>query len=185
MSEPLASAEREPPGWLPIDPDLDAAEDTPRHLSAGPFDTTGRSRWPRLRPSVLAAVFVGGCVGGLARYAITQAWPTPAYRFPWSTFLVNDVGAFILALLIVVVADVLPRTAYLRPLVGTGFCGALTTFSSVVASADELVAHGHARTGAMYVVASVLAGLASAALGLVVGRSVAANRNKARQRGAQ
>ena len=122
------------------------------------------------RASVVGAVFAGGCVGGLARYAVTQHWPTPDDRFPWPTFTVNVAGAFILGVLIVVVSDVLRGSTYLRPLIGTGFCGALTTFSSVVVTADEQIAHGHASLAVTYLVTSIVVGLLAAWAGLLLGR---------------
>ena len=126
---------------------------------------------PARRPTLLA-IFLGGCLGGWARYAVTTAWPAAAGRFPWSTFTVNTVGAFVLSIVVVVAVETAaPRLT--RPLLGTGFCGALTTFSSVVVAADELVAHRHAATAAAYVVASIAAGLAAAAVGLVGARAVA------------
>ena len=63
---------------------------------------------------------------------------------------------------------------YLRPLLGTGFCGAFTTFSSVVVTTDLLLAHGHAGTALAYLGASIGGGLAAALLGLVAGRALAA-----------
>lgn len=162
---------------LPIDPDVDADEDARHHAGSGPFDQPRPTRWPRLRPAVLAAVFIGGCVGGLARYQVTRAWPTPVHGFPWATFVINSSGAFLLALLLVVVIEVLPPTTYVRPLLGTGFCGAWTTFSSIVVTTDQLIANGHPRLGATYVLTSMVAGLGSAALGLVLGRSIGAWRH--------
>jgi len=82
----------------------------------------------------------------------------------------------VLALLVIVVLEVLPSPAYLRPMIGTGFCGALTTFSSVAVDADQLATHGHAGLAAGYVAASVFAGLAAASFGMVLGRSIAASR---------
>ena len=94
---------------------------------------------------------------------------------------VNLVGAFILALLIVVVSDLLRGSTYLRPLIGTGFCGALTTFSSVVVAADELVAHGRAGLATTYLIVSIAGGLVVAWLGLMSGRAftAAADRRRA------
>ncbi|MDQ1685758.1 MAG: fluoride exporter [Frankiaceae bacterium] len=150
----------------PIDPDLDPAEDAPHHPGArrepGP-----RSRWPRIAPTVVGLVFAGGCLGGWARYAVTTAWATPAGRFPWSTLWVNTAGAFVLGVVVVLAARG-PRA--LRPLVGTGFCGGLTTFSALVVAADRLAAHGHAGTAIAYLVASTAAGLAAAWLGFAVTR---------------
>lgn len=160
---------------LPIDPDVDVDEDARHHRAARP-PVQPASTWPRFRLSVVAAVFAGGCIGGLVRYAVTHDWPTPDDHFPWPTFGVNVAGAFVLAVLIVVVSDVFRGSTYLRPLLGTGFCGALTTFSSIVVSADEQIAHGHPRLAATYLVASILAGLAAAWVGLKAGRAYAASR---------
>jgi CrcB protein len=124
-----------------------------------------------VRVSVVGAVFAGGCVGGVLRYAAGEHWATSPYDFPWPTFGVNVAGAFILALLIVVVSDVLGPSTYLRPLVGTGFCGALTTFSSVVVVADRMFAHGHACTATVYLVVTIAAGLAAGVLGITTGRT--------------
>ena len=154
---------------LPIDPDVDVAEDARHHHGALP-DAVPRPAWPQFQPSVVATVFAGGCIGGLVRYAVTHHWPTPDGRFPWPTLTVNLAGAFVLAALIVIVGDVLGESTYARPLIGTGFCGALTTFSSVVVDADRLLAHGHVGLGLGYLVVSIATGLAAAALGLVLAR---------------
>ena len=151
--DPLVAGE-----GLPVDPDT--APVPPR--------APGRRR-PGGR--VLAAIFLGGCVGGALRYAVTSAWPTPTDRFPWSTFAVNVAGAFLLAVVVVVAAD-LVSSRHLRPLLGTGFCGALTTFSSVVVGADQLIARHRPGTAAAYLVATVLAGLAAGLLGLIGARAV-------------
>ncbi|MCW2673506.1 MAG: crcB3 [Frankiales bacterium] len=156
----------------------DDAVDVRHRPGLSPFEQPAANAWPRLPLAVLAAVFVGGCVGTLARYEVTETWSTPAHHFPWATFAINSSGAFALALLLVLVLEVLPPSTYLRPLLGTGFCGAWTTFSSIVASADQLIAHGHARLGASYVVSSAVAGLAAAFVGLVVGRSIGASRHR-------
>ncbi len=167
---------------LPIDSDVDAGEESAPRSGSSPFGPARPSRWPSLRWDVVLAVFLGGCVGGWGRYGITQVWPAQSGRFPWATFGVNAAGAFILALVVVVAADVL-SSRYLRPLLGTGFCGALTTFSSIVVTTDLLFAHHHLGTAIVYLLASILAGLAAASFGLIVGRAVAANRRRARQKG--
>ncbi len=126
---------------------------------------------PRRRFDLLSVVFVGGCLGGYVRYAVTSGWQSGRLSFPWSTLTVNLVGAFILGLLIAYVSVARP-SRYLRPLIGTGFCGALTTFSSVVVATSQLFAHRHVATGVDYVVASAIGGLLTAAAGLAVGRAV-------------
>jgi CrcB protein len=175
-----ASVEDEPVS-LPIDPDLDPVEDTAERTRPSPFDQSRPPRWPRLRADVMLVIFVGGCLGGWARYGITSAWPTRTGRFPWATLSVNVAGAFILTIVIVAAADIV-SSRYLRPLLGTGFCGAFTTFSSIVVTSDLLFAHHHPGTAVAYLAASIVAGLAAASLGLVLGRAVAANRRRAREK---
>ena len=138
----------------------------------GPFDQTRQLPLPRLPLGVLMAVFIGGCVGGLARYVLTTSWTTPVRAFPWATLVINISGALALAVLVVLLSDALPPTTYVRPLLGSGFCGAWTTFSSITAGADQLIAHGAAGIGAAYVLASAVGGLGAAGLGLVSTRAL-------------
>jgi len=146
---------------LPIDPDIEAVGD-PLH----PFQL-----------SVLATVFIGGCAGGLVRYVVSEHWPA-THLFPWAIFTVNVAGAFVLGA-VVVASEILGPSSHLRPLVGTGFCGALTTFSSLVVAADQLAAHGHVGLAVSYVFASIAAGIAAAWLGLMLCRRAAGGRGRA------
>lgn len=119
----------------------------------------------------LAVIFLGGCAGGYVRYVVTEAWSTPRNAFPWSTFVVNVAGAFVLGVVVVLATDP-RRSRHLRPLVGTGFCGALTTFSSVVVAADQLLAHHHAATATAYVALTAVVALVTAAAGMTAARSI-------------
>lgn len=152
----------------PLEPDVGA-------VVRSPFESARRPRRSLFRWDVLVTVFIGGCLGGWARHAITTTWPTESGRFPWATFYVNTAGAFVLAVVIVVAVE-LASSRYLRPLVGTGFCGAFTTFSSIVVTVDELLAHHHARAAIAYLVASIAAGLAAASIGLIITRAVVRHR---------
>jgi CrcB protein len=116
-------------------------------------------------PSVLAVVFVGGCVGGYARYALTQAWTTSHDGFPWAVLTVNVVGAFVLAVVIAVAET--KATPYLRPLLGTGFCGAFTTFSSITVAVAQLLAHHRPGTAGAYLALTIVLSLAAAWVALV------------------
>lgn len=169
---------------LPLDPDLDAGEDQQHHRGPSARDRTGatrRSRWPPIHWRSVAAVGLGGLLGGLARYGIGLLWPTPVGAFPSATLVINTSGAFLLALLLVVVLEVLPPTTYLRPTLGTGFLGAYTTFSSVAVAGDQLTTHGHTTIAAMYLAGSVVAGVLAACLGLVLGRFIAGSRAPERE----
>jgi CrcB protein len=152
---------------LPIDPDLDAGQAATR----SPFDEARPARWPTLPPDVLVAVFAGGCLGGWARYGITSAWPAHSGRFPWATLSVNTAGAFVLAMVIVVAADVV-SSRDLRPLLGTGFCGALTTFSTFQLELVDMLRAGNDGLAIAYAGASVAAGFATVALASSLTRRV-------------
>lgn len=166
---------------LPIDPDIgiESADGTQYGASRddaghGAGRGTGSDRARHLR--VLAAIAVGGFVGGLARYEIGLAAPTPHGGFPAATFGVNVAGSFILALIVVFVLEILPPTVYLRPLLGVGFCGALTTFSTWMVDTDRLLGTGHFGAAAGDLFGSLAAGLAATSLGLTVGRAIVAHR---------
>jgi CrcB protein len=169
------------PRGLPIDPDLDSSEDERQPRDVDESSRRPRSRWPRIHWATAAAVAVGGFGGGLTRYGIGLAWPAPTVGFPWAIWTVNTAGAFILGLLLVLVLEVLPPTRYVRALVGTGFCGALTTFSSVATGIDQLAAHGHAALAGGYLAGSLAAGLAAGSFGMTLGRSIAAYSEKGRE----
>ena len=119
------------------------------------------------RASLVVAVFVGGCAGGLARYLEVRTWPSGSSALPWSTLAVNLVGACLLAAL-VTWADRARHAGLSRALLGTGFCGAYTTFSSIVVDADRLIANGSVWTAVGYVIASFAGGLLAAAVGMFV-----------------
>lgn len=79
---------------------------------------------------VPAAVAVGGATGASVRYVV-ETWAVArwGHSWPWGTFAVNVVGSLILGMALGgVLATELPRWVSL--LLTTGFCGALTTFSS-------------------------------------------------------
>jgi CrcB protein len=109
----------------------------------------------------LAAVFAGGCAGALARAGMVEALPHDASQWPWATFAVNVAGAFLLGYFTTRLQERLPLSAYRRPLLGTGFCGALTTFSTMQLELLRMLDGGHAALAAGYVAASVLAGFAA------------------------
>jgi CrcB protein len=112
-----------------------------------------------------AAVMVGGAAGTLARAGLYEALPVTAGHFPWATLIVNVAGSMLLGWLVAAVASGL-----WRPLVGTGFCGALTTFSTVQVQLVELADDGYAGLAALYLVISVATGLSAAILGARLAR---------------
>ncbi|MGZ4269631.1 MAG: fluoride efflux transporter CrcB [Solirubrobacteraceae bacterium] len=115
-------------------------------------------------PRELAAVFAGGAAGALARALLEDALPHDPGAWPWATFAVNVAGALLLGWAVTRLQERLPLSAYRRPLVGTGLCGGLTTFSTMqVELVDMLDAH-HYALAAVYAAASVTAGVVAVAL---------------------
>ncbi|MGE2712775.1 fluoride efflux transporter CrcB [Mycolicibacterium litorale] len=114
---------------------------------------------PRFDGRELTAVFVGGAVGTLARAALEElAAPDPGH-WPWPTFTVNIVGAFLLGYFITRLLERLPVSSYRRPLLGTGLCGGLTTFSTMQVETVRMLERGHVALAAGYTAASLAAGL--------------------------
>lgn len=107
----------------------------------------------------LAAVFAGGALGTLARAGLnTLTAPHPG-QWPWATFTVNIVGAFILGFVTTRLLERLPLSAYRRPLLGTGLCGGLTTFSTMQVETLQMIEHQNYGLAAAYTVVSITAGL--------------------------
>jgi len=106
----------------------------------------------------LAAIFAGGFVGAIARAELAQAIPGGAGGWPWATFVVNIVGAFALGYFTTRLQERLPLSAYRRPLLGTGFCGGLTTFSTMQVELLRMLDAGNLGLACAYTGASVVAG---------------------------
>ena len=90
----------------------------------------------------LAAVFVGGALGALASRPLSSAGRSDPARWPWATFIVNIVGAFLLGYFTTRLLERLPLSSYRRPLLGTGLCGGLTTFSTMQVETMKMIEHG-------------------------------------------
>ena len=115
-------------------------------------------------PRQLAAVFVGGFVGALARALLADALPQDVDAWPWPTFIANAAGAAALGYFATRLSERLPLSAYRRPLLGTGFCGALTTFSTMQVELLNMLDAGHAGLALGYAAASIVVGFAAVAL---------------------
>lgn len=120
----------------------------------------------------LAAMFAGGCLGALARTALVEVAPAAPGAWPWTTFAVNVAGAFVLGYVATRLQERLPLSAYRRPFAGTGFCGALTTFSTVQIELLGMLDRGELALAAGYALASALAGLLAVAVASRIVRRV-------------
>lgn len=113
-------------------------------------------------------VAVGAAVGAPLRY-LTDRGVQARHRtpFPLGTFAVNLAAAFVLGL---VAGAGNHLSAGMAALIGTGFCGALSTFSTFSYETLRLAQRREVLLAATYVVSSVAAGLAAATLGYVITR---------------
>ncbi|HEY2161094.1 MAG TPA: fluoride efflux transporter CrcB [Solirubrobacteraceae bacterium] len=116
----------------------------------------------------VGAIFAGGALGAAVRTALVEGAPVKPGAWPWTTFAVNVVGSLLLGYFVCRLQERLPVTAYRRPLLGTGLCGALTTFSAFQLDVLHLLDHDRVLLAALYAGGSVLAGL----VGVVIGTNV-------------
>jgi fluoride exporter len=120
----------------------------------------------------LAAVFAGGAIGTLARAGLEAlAAPDPGH-WPWPTFVVNIVGAFLLGFFVTRLLERLPTSSYRRPLLGTGLCGGLTTFSTMQVETIKMLEHRHYGLAVGYTLASIAAGLLAVYIATALTRRV-------------
>jgi fluoride exporter len=123
------------------------------------------SRWTLTRPSLdrqeLMAIFAGGFIGAIARAALAESLSTSAYRWPWATFAVNLLGAALLGYFITRLQERLPPSLYGRAFLGTGICGALTTFSTVMVELAKMIEGGHVALALAYAAATLAGGFAA------------------------
>ena len=113
-------------------------------------------------------VVAGAAVGAPLRYLVDRAVQVRHDSlFPWGTFTVNVVGSFLLGALVGAAAG-----PALTALVGTGFCGALTTYSTFGYETLRLAEEGAYLYATLNVVGSVVAGLGAAFCGGLVALAV-------------
>lgn len=124
-------------------------------------------------PLPLLAVLLGGAIGTGLRLALDALIPHADDGFPWSTLLINVVGAFALAVLVARLWPVAPE--WLRAGLGAGVLGSFTTFSAVAVSLVSLADAGAWAEAAAFLALTLVAGLGAAWGGLALGRRLAPN----------
>jgi CrcB protein len=123
---------------------------------------------------LLAAL--GGALGALARWGVSEALPASPGTWPWATLLVNLTGCFLLGVLLAVLASRSPEPAWARPFVAVGVLGGYTTYSTFAVDVVGMVENGAIGTALGYVLASVLGGVAAVAAGSGAGGRLVAVR---------
>ncbi|MFS8199890.1 fluoride efflux transporter CrcB [Streptomyces sp. CWNU-52B] len=117
-------------------------------------------------------VIAGGMVGAPLRYLTDRAVQSRHdSAFPWGTFTVNVVGCLVLGTLTgAAVAGA--ASSHLQLLLGTGLCGALTTYSTFSYETLRLAEGGARLQAALNATASVLAGLGAAFAGVALAEAI-------------
>ncbi len=106
----------------------------------------------------LGAIFVGGAVGALLRVWLGTRFSGGAPGWPWVTFAINLSGSVALAYFATRLQERLPQSTYRRPLLGTGFCGAYTTFSTMQVEILRMLDHDRYGLAVGYATASLVGG---------------------------
>ncbi|MGD9695054.1 MAG: fluoride efflux transporter CrcB [Thermoleophilia bacterium] len=127
---------------------------------------------PRSDRREFAAIFAGGAIGGVMRVWLGLHAVAAAPDWPWTTFAINIVGAFLLGYFATRLQERLPLSSYRRPLLGTGFCGALTTFSTVQAELLRMIDADRYGLALAYATASVVLGYVAIHLATTLVRRV-------------
>ena len=114
-------------------------------------------------------IALGAGLGAPARYLTDRAVQSWHGRpFPWGTLVVNVCASLLLGVLAGAALD-----SWLAALLGTGFCGALSTYSAFSYETLRLAAGGARRAAMLNVLLSLVAGIGAAALGWLLGQALA------------
>ncbi|CAG7611311.1 Putative fluoride ion transporter CrcB [Leucobacter soli] len=128
-----------------------------------------------LRPSTIAWVLLGGCLGGGSREALT-AVIGPGAPIPVAILIANLLGAFLLGLLLDSVAQRKSvGAARARLLLGTGFLGGFTTYSSLALAVAALVRDDAYWIAAAYGLGTVLLGGVATLLGMLLATAISSD----------
>lgn len=121
----------------------------------------------------IALVALGGAIGSVARY-IVGVWGLRlgGPNFPWGTLTVNVAGAFLIGLMVELIARRFDASSEMRLFVVTGILGGFTTWSSFTLDAVVLFERGELWLAALYLAASLFVSFMAIFAGLALGRAL-------------
>jgi CrcB protein len=116
---------------------------------------------------LIMAVALGSALGGTARFLIqTVVKNRQAGLFPWATWSINIIGAFLIGLLFSYFMRDRTEQSSLAIFLMTGVCGGFTTFSAFSLENMDLIRNGHVSTALIYILSSVGLGLLATYTGM-------------------
>jgi len=118
--------------------------------------------------TVWVGLVVAGAIGAPCRYLLDRlVQDHTAGAFPWGTFVINITGSILLGVITgASLYHAFPDTP--KIILGTGFCGAYTTFSTWTFETVRLLEEGAVREAVMNATLSLLVGVGAAGLGLAL-----------------
>lgn len=124
----------------------------------------------------IIAIFLGGGIGSLCRYWISNLLKTYSMDFPFATLTVNIIGSLILGFTIALFWSKAQSSAYfhdtIRIAITVGFCGGLTTFSTFSWETFDLIKNGDFVLAFLYAFISILVCLLAVSLGAFLSKYV-------------
>jgi CrcB protein len=116
-------------------------------------------------------IAIGGALGALLRYWL-ELHLGSTVGFPMGIFVANIVGAFIIGITLTLLPIITPRSGpTLRLLIATGFCGGLTTLSTLAVSLAQAIVQRGFDSALWYASATIGAGVAAAFAGRLLSRT--------------
>lgn len=123
---------------------------------------------------MLIALLAGGFVGTVLRSLLADAWGHDPSAWPWATLVVNVAGALVLGVVVALLRTRPTASLYWRPLLGTGLCGGLTTFSTLQLELVRMFDADALGLAVAYLASSLALGLLAVVAGLRLGAAMPA-----------
>ncbi len=119
---------------------------------------------------LILLIGAGSFLGGILRYLLSQSFTSRVdSTFPFGTFLVNIIGCFLIGIAFGFFEKNHPGEEW-RLFLTTGLLGGFTTFSAFSLESVVLIKTGHTSVAVLYIVASVIVGIAATFLGVWISK---------------